>query len=443
LDCYITKVTEQDPSKRIVVTGMGCISTLGPDVMTTWRRLAAGEEAIQDIRKTILADYPQIETKVAAPVESFDLLSKAVFADKYRQKDLKRIHRSAQFALWAGSEALVQAGLIKPEEGLGIDQARFDPDRFGIFIGTDIGGGEVLGTVRSEIDNAGRGTPAQFLEILPERVASVPTMAFNARGPSREITTACSTGNSNIIAAAEKLMLGKADVMLAGGSSGSITPVAISLFESTKATDKTDNPKQASRPFNKTAGGLVIGEGAGALVLETLERAKRRGAVVLAELVGYGETGDAYHDTAPSGEGAAKAMREAIIAARASQAIDENSLGYLNAHATGTRGDPVEMAAIAKVFTPDQIAGISSSKGAFGHTVGAAGAIESIISIMAMREGIIPPSLKLDDPIEETEGWNMSPNQATQVDRLDYAVNNSFGFGGLNAVTVYARPEED
>jgi 3-oxoacyl-[acyl-carrier-protein] synthase II len=436
------------PEERIVVTGMGVITPLGPDVESTWLAIARGNHALRDIRSTVLKQYSQFDTAVGGPILDFDLF-KGVFSeaevDSIEPKDLRRIHRSAQFALWAGAEALLQAGVITKD--LRIDPSQINPDHFGLRIGTSIGGGDEIGRVRVGIDSGKTMRPPDILQILPERVATVASMTFNARGPTATVISACATGNANIIAAEEKLRLGRAEAMLAGGTDAVLSPIGISIFEGAGAVDKTHYPDLASRPFHDAKAGLVMGEGAGLLVMETLESARRRGAIVLAELLGVSETSDAHHETLPSGEGAVRAMREAISGAD----IQPSDKVYINAHATGTMGDSIELEAISEIFNgqavdgrtyyPEQVVGISSTKGATGHLLGAAGAVESVISIKALQEGIVPPSLKLDSPIEQARSWPMSPMNFTKIDGgIDFAINNSFGFGGLNAVTIWGKP---
>jgi 3-oxoacyl-[acyl-carrier-protein] synthase II len=363
-------------------------------------------------------------------VQEFDMWANPELAALINTKDERNLHRSVKFALWAGVEALKQAGLLN-EDGV-IDHTVVNPDLVGVSIGTGVGGADVLGESRLRLEDGKRIPPSELMQMLLDRATTVPSMTFKARGPLGGVTAACATGNANIIKAADLLGRGRANVMIAGGTEAQITPEGIGLFDRTRALDTTADPRLASRPFHTDANGFVMGEGAGVLILETLEHARRRGAVVLAELVGYAETADAYHDTAPSGEGAERALRLALNGLP----IENIRNIYVNAHATGTAGDAVELAAIGRVLEPKEVVGVSSTKGASGHMLGAASAFESIVSIEALRRGMIPPSLKLDDPVPETTAWNMSPFTATPAE-VDLAVNNSFGFGGINAVTVY------
>lgn len=427
---------ERNPEQTVVVTGMGCVSPLGLDVETSWQRIINGEDAIADV-SDILEPYPQLNTKVAAPIYDFDFLGEgSPFAEKLKPKDLRRLHRSAQFAVWAAREALLQAHLIQPDDGslFALDTAAVEPERLGVQIGTGIGGTELLADARITMREGKKLSPFAILQILPERVASTVSMFANARGPVSEKTGACATGNMNIIDAARLLRAGEADVVIAGGSEAQATAESIALFEAVTALDGSTDPAEASRPFHEEARGFVIGEGAGILILETEAHARRRGAAVLAVLSGYGETADAFHDTSPSGEGAIRALKLAL------QGLNFNADSgiYVNAHATGTGGDGIELNALGTVLDPELVKGVSSTKGAVGHLLGAAGAFESVISVKTLQEGIIPPSLKLDHPIPEAKAWEMSIGEATKAE-LDYAINNSFGFGGLNAVTVYGK----
>lgn len=417
--------------ERIVVTGMGCVTPLGFNVNDTWQGIVDGRTGIRSIRNDILADYPQLKVSVAATIDGFDLRSEQLFADAYSERDLGRLHRAAQFALWAGREALTQAGMLLPGT-LQLDPNQVDVNRVGIRMGTGIGGADLLGISRVRLDNSQRLPPSTILRVLPERVASTLSMMVGAKGSVHTAIGACATGNMNIIAAAQQLALNQAELMIAGGTEAQVTPECLGLFEGTSALDNTPDPAWASRPFDKSGKGFVLGEGAGVLILETLNHARSRGVPILAELVGYGETSDADHDTAPSGEGAVRALR---LATERLLSSDESC--YVNAHATGTKGDGIEFSAIASVLERSKVA-VSSTKSQTGHLLGAASAVESIISLCALRQGIIPASLKITEPIEETDGWYLSLEKPTKRS-LDYVVNTSFGFGGLNAVTAFCK----
>lgn len=431
---------ELDPSQRIVITGMGCVSPLGLDVESSWQNLIEGKDGIRDIRDDVLKEFPRIRAHLAATVSDFNLLADPDVSRVVDVGDLRYLHRSAQFALWAGAQAMRQAGLITgnyPNPRYLLDSSVVEPTRIGVSIGTGIGGAEVLGPARVALEAQSRSNPklTTIFNALPERVATEPSMNFGLKGPPGTVIGACATGNLNIINAAAKLRLDDADVMLAGGSEAQVSPEGIVLFDKITALDLSDDPAIASRPFHRAGGGFVMGEGAGVIVLETLERARQRGAVILAELVSYAESLDAFHRTQPDPEGQAHAMRLAMNRIH----FKNRYRMYVNAHATGTKHDGGELQALRQVINPNDVVAVSSIKGATGHLLGASGAFEAIMSIMALRTGIIPPTLKLDDPVPETAGWYMSPHEATDAGSLEVVLNNSFGFGGINAVTVFSK----
>ncbi len=430
---------EIDPGNQIVVTGMGCVTPLGLNVERSIDRLMHGGDGIQSVRGSVLADYQQMRVHVAAPVEGFDLRNHQLLSEVISPKDERKLHRSTQFGLWAGVEALRQAGLMVDEINGGplVDPERVALERVGVSLGTGIGGGDRIGEIAAILGRGKRVPPSTILQVLPERSAAAVSMIFGANGPVKDVTGACATGNMNIIEARRMLLLGEADVVLAGGTEAQITPEGLGLFDGTSALDQSTDPQLASRPFHRDANGFVMGEGAGVLVLETLAHARERGAVPLAAIYGAAEASDAYHETAPSGDGAERAL---LIALGGLERAAQLQRVYVNAHATGTAGDAVELQAIGRVLRPSQVNAITSTKGATGHLLGAAGAFESIASIAALNAGTVPPNLKLDAPIEATEDWNMSPGGATHfTNGVDVVVNNSFGFGGLNAVVAFEK----
>ncbi|MDO8504075.1 MAG: beta-ketoacyl-[acyl-carrier-protein] synthase family protein [bacterium] len=421
----LPKEVEGSP-RRIVVTGMGMVTPLGLNVEESWRKLIAGESGISPFELPV-----GLKIKVAGSIKNFDpekLLRGLVDA-----RDLRRISRPAQLALVASFEALQNAGLLN-------DDGVVDPKiaiRFGTQVGTGIGGAYEIAMVREKVLNGRRISPFDTLRIELERVATVVSMKFGLKGPIETPTAACATGNIAIVGGWKEIRLGEADLMLCGGVESSLNEVTISLFDSMGAMSRNENPQSASRPFDKKRDGFVMGEGAGVLILEEYNHACRRGARILAELVGYANTADAAHDTNPSGEGAVRAMRGATKKA----GVVGGDI-YINTHGTSTpTGDLVEIKAIKEVFPDHSRVVASSTKGAMGHTMGAAGAIESIISIKALGAGIIPPTLNLTDPIGEAEGLDLVPNQARKQ-RVDAVINNAFGFGGINSVIVFRRGEE-
>ncbi|HET9850561.1 MAG TPA: beta-ketoacyl-[acyl-carrier-protein] synthase family protein [Candidatus Saccharimonadales bacterium] len=437
-------MAEVDPTKRIVITGMGMVSPLGFDVQSSWQALTEGRHGLCDIRE-VVEDYPQtkLKTRAAAPVAEFDLLNNPAFAaNRQIRKDRTQWHKSSQLALEAAHQALCQAGLTND---IRIDGQQVDFERFGVSLGTGIGGAANLAKTGLELTKEDpRVRPSEILVSLPARPGEVVSIVLGPEGPETPIAfeeaifEECATGNANIANAADQIRLGRADVVLAGGTESALEPATIAQFEATRAVDSSNNPDLASRPFDQEAKGLIFGEGAAVMVIESLEHARKRGAVILAELIGYGKSADAYGDTEPSGFGAVLALKRALASARIEPREIEN--GYVNAHATATPlGDPVEIRALAQIFLPEQVS-VSSTKGATGHTFGAAGAIEAIFSIMAVRTGILPPTIKLQNPIAEAESWNLIANEAQSPSGgVDLAVNNSFGFGGPNYVTIWTR----
>ncbi len=427
-------------SHRVVVTGMGAVTPLGLNVEDTWQNLIAGKSGIQRISTSDWegkVDAKNSEVDIAGLVMGFD-------ASKYiPRKELNRMHRSAQFSIVAGREALIQAGLFdastKMEKGA-TPLTGVSPEAFGAILGTGIGGGSEIADIEDVIRDRGdsRVSPFAMLLLLPERVSTVPSMWLSCQAEVGEKTAACASGAQAIADAYRVLERGEADVMLAGGSEAAVHRVALSSFNNMHALNNisNDNPKGASSPFDQKAAGFVMGEGAGVLCLETLEHALGRGANILAELVGYSNTADAHHDTAPLQAGAERAIRNALAMAE----IDPSQVDYINAHGTSTpTNDPNELKAFRAVFEDslDDIS-ISSTKSATGHLLGAGGGIEAVFSIQAILEGIVPPTLNLQNPIKEGEGLNLVP-LAAQKREVNIAMSDSLGFGGLNSVLIFRR----
>lgn len=423
-----------------MVTGMGAVTPLGLNVQETWQNLIAGESGVRRISTTNWepkGDAQNSEVDIAGLVMDFD-------ASSYiPKKELNRMHRSAQFSVVACREALIQAGLFDPssqmEKGL-TTLTGVDPERLGAILGTGIGGGSVIAGIEDVIRDRGdqRVSPFSMLLLLPERVSTVPSMWLNCEAEVGEKTAACASAPEAIADAYRVLERGEADVMLAGGSEAAVHRVAISAFNNMHALNNTgnDDPEGASSPFDQKAAGFVMGEGAGVLCLETLEYAIGRGANILAELVGYGNTADAHHDTAPLQAGAERALRIALAMAE----IEPGEVDYINAHGTSTpTNDPNELKALRAVFgnTLDKIP-VSSTKSATGHLLGAAGGIEAVFSIQAILEGMVPPTLNLRLPIPEAEGLNLVPLTA-QTREVKTAATISLGFGGLNSVLIFRR----
>ena len=409
---------------RVVVTGMGCITPLGHDTTTTWDALLAGRSGVGPITHF---DASEFKTRFAAEVKDFDpetLLGR---------REARRMDRYTQLAIVAVREALQHAGL---ENGLG------DRWRAGVIIGTGIGG---IGTLLREAEKLRERGPhwvSPFLVpmMLPDTAAGQAAITFGLRGPNMAVVTACATGANAIGEAAETIRRGAADVMVAGGAEAGIVPVALAGFNVMDAVStRNDDPQGASRPFDRDRDGFVIGEGAGALVLESLEHARARRAPILAEVAGYGTTNDAHHISAPleDGAGATACMRAALDQA----GLDPQAIGYVNAHGTSTRlNDASETAAVKSVFGEQAYRiPISSTKSMTGHLLGAAGALEAIVCILALQHGRLPPTINYTTPDPQCD-LDYVPNQARAAD-IRHALSNSFGFGGHNASLVLSRPD--
>lgn len=425
---------EAGDKNRVVVTGLGIISPLGNNVQETWERLIRGESGIGRISEA-LGGAVNSEVDIAGLVMGFD-------PTKYLPRQaLKGVHRSAAFSTVAAMEALYSAGLLDNHYFVGNNPPSLinvDPRRIGARIGTGVGGGGEIAEMEDIIREKGdtRISPRSMLTLLSERVATVPSILLGLKGPISSVVAACATGSIAIGDAVDKIRLGYADVMVAGGTEAVIHRVAAGGFNAMRALSRdNDNPTFASRPFNKDVNGFVMAEGVGILILESLEHAKQRGAEgkILAEIVGHADTADAYDDTNPSGLGAEEAMRLALIRA----GIEPSEVDYINAHGTSTpNGDKTELEAIMRVFGDRETLLISSTKSATGHLLGAAGAIEAGFCVLAIRDGIVPPTLNLHDPI--IIGLDLVANKARKVN-VRVVMSNSFGFGGLNSVLLFRR----
>ncbi len=410
--------------QRVVVTGMGILCPVGNSVSEAWDNISRGVSGIGPITRF---DAPTLEVGIAGQVKRFD--GKARFG----HREARRMDRVMQLALAAAEEALADSGL---------DLASEDPYRSGCVVGSCIGGIETLLEQAQEAFEHGprNVSPLLLPMILTDSIAGRIAIAFSLRGPNMSISTACATGNNAIGEALEILRRGAADVILTGGAEACILPLALaSLNNMTTLSRRNDEPATASRPFDQTRDGFVIGEGAGILVLETLQHAQNRNARIYAEVVGYGTTDDAYHITAPraDGESAAVAMQLALQDAN----LSPTDVDYINAHGTSTPlNDASETQAIKKAFgdAAYQVL-ISSTKSMTGHLLGAAGAIEAIFSIKAIECGFAPPTINLHVPDPSCD-LNYVPNVGVQRD-IDVVMSNGFGFGGHNAVVVFGRGE--
>jgi 3-oxoacyl-[acyl-carrier-protein] synthase II len=410
---------------RVVVTGMGAVTPLGLDVPTSWEAMVAGRSGVARITQF---DPSRLTTTIAAEVKGFD--ASAVLD----RKDQRRNDRYVQYALVASREAMIQAGFPERLEGK-------LAERTGVIVGTGIGGIRTLADQILLMGEKGPDRMSPFLipMAISNLAAGVIAIVFGPQGPNFSVVSACATGGHSIGEAWETIRRGDADVMLAGGTEAIGHEALVGGFAAMRAlSTRNDEPERASRPFDAARDGFVIGEGAGIVVLESLDHALARGARPLAEIVGYGATADAIHITlpAPGGAGAVRAIRRALE--KAGLSVDDVEM--VNAHATSTpEGDPRELEAIRTLF--GERAGevsVTANKSMLGHTLGAAGAIEAISTIMSIRTGLVPPTINLDDPDPAGAGLDLTPNVVRRRE-LDVAVSNSFGFGGQNSALVIRR----
>lgn len=409
-------------SRRVVITGLGMLTPLGADVASTWEGIKAGRSGIRNIDHF---DTEAFSTRFAGLVPEFDI------ADYLSPKDARKMDIFIQYGLVAAIQAIRDAGL---------DMDKEDGDRVGAAFGSGIGG---LTNIEDNhvkmLDSGPRKLSPFFVPgTIINMIAGNLAIMYGMKGPNVAITTACTTGTHNIGFAAQQIMLGQADVMVAGGSEKGSTPLGLGGFAAARAlSTRNDDPQGASRPWDKGRDGFVLADGAGAVVLEDYEHAKARGATIYAELAGFGMSDDAYHITAPAegGVGAMKAMENALRNA----GVSADKVDYINAHGTSTQmGDLAEIAAIKSLFGAhaEKLA-VSSTKSMVGHLLGAAGAVEAIFSILAIRDSIAPPTINLHEPDEGCD-LNLVANKAQQRN-IDYALSNSFGFGGTNGTLLFKK----
>jgi 3-oxoacyl-[acyl-carrier-protein] synthase II len=411
--------------RRVVITGLGVVSPVGSDLETFWKNLTAGKSGISRITKFDPTDYP---VQIAAEVKDFEPTK---YFDK---KEVRRLDPFIQFAVGAADQAVKMAGL---------EESELDKERVGVIIGSGIGG---LTTIEQQLKILWEKGPRRVspycvpMEII-NMASGIVSIRYGYKGPNVSVVTACATGTHAIGEAFRTIQYGDADVVVAGGAESCITPLSVAGFAAARAlSTRNDEPEKASRPFEKNRDGFVMGEGAGIVVLEELEHAKRRGAKILAEVVGYGTSGDAYHMTAPApgGEGAARAIRNALRDA----GIEPTEIDYINAHGTSTKfNDLFETMAIKSVFGDYAYkVKISSIKSMIGHLLGAAGGVETVASVMTINTGVIPPTINYEEPDPECD-LDYTPNEAVEKE-VRYVLKNSFGFGGTNACLVLKRFEE-
>src|ERR1700719_4076075 len=412
--------------RRVVITGLGAITPVGNNVETFWSNLKKG---VSGIRKIEAFDTTGYDCQIGGEVRGF--APKPFFG---KPKDIRRTDRFAQLALAAAKMAL---------ENSGIDLEKLNRDRFGVIVSSGIGGLKTLEDQYTVLVTKGpaRNSPFTIPMLISNMASGLISMEYGLHGPNLCIVTACATSNNAIGESWRMIKFGDADVFLAGGSEASIVAIGLAGFSAMRAlSTRNDEPERASRPFDRDRDGFVMSEGAGVVVVEELEHAKARGAKIYCELAGYGLSADAHHMTAPpeDGEGAARAMKMALDHAR----ISPNEVDYINAHATSTGlGDISETRAIKAVFGEQaHKIPISSTKSMIGHLLGGAGAVETAVCALSIRDGVIPPTINLEDP-DPLCDLDYTPNKAKEK-KVRVAMNNSFGFGGHNATVVATAFEE-
>ena len=413
--------------RRVVVTGMGMVTALGNDVPTTWAGLLAGRSGIGPIESF---DPSRLTVRIAGEVRGLDA------SGILDRKDLRRTDRCIQVGLVAAREALLQAGLPERFEGELAEHT-------GVILGTGLGGVGTLidGFTTNALRGPDRISPFLIPMGIPNIGAGQIAIQFGMTGPNFTTVSACASGGHALGESSEIIRRGDADVMVAGGVEACIYEAVIGGFAAMRALSRrNDDPAAASRPFDSGRDGFVIGEGAGVVILEALEHAEARGATILAELVGYGATADASHITlpAPGGIGAVRAARRALVKA----GLTPDDIDHVNAHATSTpEGDKSELQAIRTIFgeSAERIS-VTANKSMLGHTLGAAGAIEAIVTILTIREGCVPPTINLTDPDPMATGLDLTPNVAV-AHQIRTALSNSFGFGGQNAALIFTAAQ--
>jgi len=419
--------------KRIVVTGYGLVTPLGGDAKSSWANLIAGKSGIKPIDSFDISD---LTCKIAGMVPHGDSSRGFFNADDWlSSKEQRKVDQFITYGIAAASQAIESSGWMPEDE-----ESR---QRTGVMIGSGIGGLQTIYETSVLLKEQGprRVSPFFIPSCLINLVSGHVSIKYKFKGPNHSVVTACSTGAHAIGDAARLIQYGDADVMVAGGTEAAVSRLGMAGFCAARAlsTSYNDTPEKASRPWDKDRDGFVMGEGSGIVVLEELEHAKKRGATIYGEIVGYGMSGDAYHITAPTedGDGAYRSMKAALKSAN----LNPEDIGYVNAHGTSTPvGDAAEMQAVKRLFgsTLDTLS-MSSTKSSIGHLLGAAGGVEAIFSILALKHGILPPTLNLDHPPLDC-GIDLIPHQAKER-RVKYALSNSFGFGGTNASLIFSAYE--
>jgi len=410
--------------RRVVVTGLGLICGVGNSTDEVWQGLLAGKSGVARITGF---DASNFACQIAAEVRNFDPLN---YIEK---KELKKMGRFIHLSIAASDEAMKMSGLkITPE----------NDERVGVHIGSGIGGFDIIEREHLELLNGGPRKISPFF--IPAAIVNLAagqvSMRYGAKGPNEATATACTTSAHSIGDSFRIIQHNDADVMIAGGTEAAITPMGVGGFAAMRAlSTRNDAPEKASRPWDKDRDGFVIGEGAGIMILEELEFARKRGARILAEVAGYGMSGDAYHMTqpAPEHEGGFRVMRNAVRDA----GVTPNVVGYVNAHGTSTPiGDTLEAHAIRNFFGDHKVA-VSSTKSMTGHLLGGAGGLEAGITVLALRDQILPPTINLENPDPDTAGMDLVPNHSRKAE-IEYAMSNSFGFGGTNGALLFRRWSE-
>ena len=416
--------------RRVVVTGLGLVTPLASGVEESWSRLLAGQSGASDIT---LFDASRVTTKYACEVPIGDGTNGTFNADDWMEpKERRKVDNFILFGIAAADQAVQDAGWTPEDEASRL--------RTGVMIGSGIGGLNSIADTALLIHEKGprRVSPFFIPGSLINLISGQVGIRYGFKGPNHAVVTACSTGAHAIGDAARLIMTDDADVMVAGGGEAAISEIGIAGFNACKAlsTKWADDPQRASRPYDQDRDGFVMGEGAGVVVLEELEHARARGAKIYAEVIGYGLSGDAYHITAPSedGEGGERAMRAALKKA----GLEPTAVDYINAHGTSTMADVIELAAVERMMgdAASKLT-MSSTKSATGHLLGAAGAIEAIFSILAIRDQVAPPTINLDNPAVDSV-VDLAPNQKRERE-INVALSNSFGFGGTNASVAFGK----
>lgn len=408
--------------RRVVVTGLGMVTPLGLTVPSTWQAILAGKSGV---RSVATFDTTNFATKISAAVQNFD-------PHQFMSvKDVRKMDTFIHYAMAASQEAMADSGLeVTPELAL----------RFGVAIGSGIGGLPAIEHCHDTLLEQGprKITPFFIPSAIINMASGQVSIAYGLKGPNISIVSACSTGTHNIGFAARMIQYGEADVMLAGGTEMATTPLGLGGFAALRALSKrNDDPAHASRPWDRDRDGFVLGDGAGVLIVEEYEHAKKRGAKIYAEIIGFGMSGDAYHMTAPDeeGAGATHSMQNAVKDAQ----INPEEVDYINAHATATpAGDVLEIMAIKQAFGAHAYKlAVSSTKSMIGHLLGASGSVEAIFSILAIRDQVAPPTINLDNPDDGCD-INLVPHVAQPM-KMNITLSNSFGFGGTNGSMIFRR----